>query len=291
MYRSQYLACFAVLAILVPESSAQGQGVLQQLRQDVQNESESKEEDDKRDRSRRHCDEYYDCEDNSFWNLIGTIFVQGVAYGITAPFWGPPVLVGDDYSSVSYLSCYPYQHDGSGFILRETRLPRSDDMFVWSLRVRGEYADDFDSLTRYGGRVLWESRNRFGLDTSIDYRREWLETARYDELWNGDFNIVFRFAESEQLMMRTGLGTNFLALGDDTEFGFNFTYAADWFPERPWIFSAEIDWGWLGHAGLFHARTTAGVNIQNVELYTGYDYFDVGSAQIGGLVAGVQLWY
>lgn len=54
---------------------------------------------------------------------------------------------------------------------------------------------------------------------------------------------------------------------------------------------AEIDWGWLGHAGLFHARTTAGVNIQNVEVYTGYDYFDVGSAQIGGLVAGIQLWY
>ena len=133
--------------------------------------------------------------------------------------------------------------------------------------VRGEYADDFDSLTRYGGRVLWESRNRFGLDTSLDYYREALANDSHDDLWTGDANVVFRFAQSEYLMMRTGLGVNYMSADHGTDLGFNFTYGGDWFPMKPWIVSAEIDWGWLGDAGLFQGRATIGVNIQNVEVY------------------------
>jgi hypothetical protein len=34
-----------------------------------------------------------------------------------------------------------------------------------------------------------------------------------------------------------------------------------------------------------------GVNLGPVEAYLGYDYYDVGRTQIGGLVAGVRLWY
>ncbi len=290
MVRNRSLACLAFVIIMLLAPRAYGQGVLEQLRQDVQHEAEPQDDKDRHER-RHRCDEYCDAPENPFWNMIGAIFWQSAFYAITSPFWGPPVWIGDDYSRTTYLSCYPYQHDQSGFVLEEPRLPRSDDMFLWSLRMRAEYAENFDTLTRWGGGVLWESRSRFGLDTSLDYRREWLDTNRHDELWTGDFNVVFRFAQSEQLMMRTGIGTNYLALDDDTEWGFNFTYAADWFPARPWVLSTEIDWGWLGHAGLFHGRATAGVDIQNVEVYTGYDYYDVGSAQIGGWVSGVQFWY
>ncbi len=291
MYRIRALATAAMLAVALSAGLAHAEGVLQQLREDVQGTSDAPRDDDDSSRSRRHCDEYPDEVDNPFATAIASLFFQGAWYGITAPFWGPPVWIGDDYSHTSYLSCYPYQHDPTGYVLSESALPESSDVNRWSIRVRGELADNFDSLTRYGGRVLWESYNRFGLDSSVNYYREWLATGRHDELWTGDFNIVFRFAESPQLMMRTGIGANYLSVPHETDLGFNFTYAADWLPARPWIFSAELDCGWLGHAGLFHGRATAGINLGNVECYTGYDYLDVGSAQIDGLVAGIQLWY
>ena len=230
-------------------------------------------------------DDDCDCGDQSFREALGTLLF----YGVTAPFWGPPVWLADDYQAAAYLSCYPYQHDVSGFVLLNRDLPRSEDLFLWSLRVRGEYGDSFDGLTRFGGRALWESRHRFGIDTSVDYRRESLASGQQDELWTGDFNLVFRFAQSEQLVMHTGLGANYLTGDGSTDLGFNFTYCADWFPWQPWIVSVETDWGWLGSAGAFHGRATLGANLQNIEVYTGYDYFDVGSAQIGGLVAGIQL--
>jgi hypothetical protein len=53
----------------------------------------------------------------------------------------------------------------------------------------------------------------------------------------------------------------------------------------------EIDWGKLGAATLFHGRVTAGVQFHRFEVYTGYDYFDVGSTQINSLIGGVRLWY
>ena len=42
-----------------------------------------------------------------------------------------------------------------------------------------------------------------------------------------------------------------------TDLGFNFTYRVDIFPAKPWVFSAVLDAGTLGKAGLFRFRTTA----------------------------------
>jgi len=57
-----------------------------------------------------------------------------------------------------------------------------------------------------------------------------------------------------------------------------------------WVLSAEIDWGWLHHALLFHFRTTAGIVVHEIEVYTGYGYYDVGNTQISGWVAGIRVW-
>ena len=62
-------------------------------------------------------------------------------------------------------------------------------------------------------------------------------------------------------------------------------------PLEPFIFSSEIDWGRLGHAELFHGRATIGVEYRHVELYTGFDYFDVGQTQIHGWIAGTRIWF
>ena len=139
--------------------------------------------------------------------------------------------------------------------------------------------------------MLWESRHRFGVDTSLDFRRESLSADFVDELWTGDANVVYRFAQCDHLMVRAGVGLNYLADPQGTDIGLNLTYSADWLPFQPWIMSAEFDAGWLGNAPLLHARATVGANIRNVEVFTGYSYYTVGSSNIGGVIAGMQLWY
>ena len=183
--------------------------------------------------------------------------------------------IGDHYRYLGKFAAYPYENDEPGYMV----LPAGrDDTKFWSLRTRGEYADNFDGLQHFGGQVLWESAIRLGVDSTFDYRREASGQTLHDSLWMGDANVVFRFAQSEQLTMRTGLGMNWLADSNDSDFGFNFTYSGDWFPVQPWIFSSELDWGRLGNAGLIHVRTTAGVNYHHCEIYGGYDFTRIGSA-------------
>ena len=138
---------------------------------------------------------------------------------------------------------------------------------------------------------MLESSIRFGIDTSFDYRRETIASGIHDGLWTGDANIVFRFAQSQKLMMRSGLGVNWLSDQYGSDFGFNFTYGGDWFPTEPWVLSAEIDWGRLGRAELFHGRGTIGLNFRHWEIFTGYDFYHVGRAEVSGLVSGVRFWY
>ena len=125
----------------------------------------------------------------------------------------------------------------------------------WSGRIRFEYADAFDEISRVGGHMLLSTSARFGLDMQMSsYQEDLLGTAR-NELWLGDFNVIYRFAQSERAQFRTGLGLNWLDDPIDTDIGFNFTYGADVFPRKPWILSATIDWGTIGSAELYSTRS------------------------------------
>lgn len=224
------------------------------------------------------------CDDDG---TLSEYFGGALVAGLSSPFWAPRAVVGDTTLEPGFFLRYPYLHDQDG-ALAEYRFSEEVSR-TWLLRARSEYADDFDSLSKIGGAVLLEHAFRWGIDSEFNYRREEL-AWQYDHLWTGDANLVYRFAQSEQLQMRTGVGCNWLTDSIGTDLGFNFTYGGDWFPTKPLIISHEIDWGKVGHATLFHGRVTAGVNYHRLELYTGYDYFDVGKSQVSGLVGGVRLW-
>jgi hypothetical protein len=270
------------------------QGELGVLREEVRAAPAEEPSESERPREAKRCrrSREYDDEPYRAGEFVGGLiapFVWTIAAAAASPFWGPPLLVGDDYRSDASFPAFPYDENAPGFLMTDAHAPV--DLYPWSLRVRGEYADDFDGLMCVGGHVLWESACRFGVDSAFDYRRESVGNGVHDSLWTGDANAVFRFAQSERLMMRTGLGFNWLADAVGSDFGFNFTYGGDFFPAKPWIMSAEIDWGRLGRAALFHARATAGVSFRAIEVYTGYDYYDVGDAQLGGFVSGARFWY
>ena len=238
--------------------------------------------------SNQFCDSNGNCNDDGLSGLYAAgAYLAGCV--VASPFWVPKSLMDDDYSNRGYFPRFPYERELPGYLMIDPWVPQEPRF--WGGRLRGEYGDDFDSVSRIGGGLVLDTTLRIGLDTEFNYRRENLGAGRHDELWTGDANLVFRFAQSEHWAMRSGIGFNWLADTSDSNFGFNFTYAADWFPVRPWIVSTEMDLGTLGHRSLFHFRVTAGVQWHGVETYTGYDYFDVGSFQTNNLIGGVRLWF
>jgi hypothetical protein len=57
------------------------------------------------------------------------------------------------------------------------------------------------------------------------------------------------------------------------------------------VLSAAIDWGTLGHAGLFRFRTTAGVIVNRFEGCVAYEYRDIGTTRGNFLIGGVRVWF
>ena len=224
-----------------------------------------------------------DCDDHDGF-LIG-LSGRMAAFVVSSPFWGPRVAVEDQGFHHGYFARYPYRHGRDGFMSVDYEGDSS-----WLIRVRAGYADDFDVMSRIGGQILFDHASRFGLDTEFNHQREGFRAPVEDELWMGDANVVYRFAQSTKLQMRSGIGFNWLSDGVGSDFGFNFTYGGDWFPLNPWVVSTEIDWGRLGAAGLFHGRATIGFHYHRAEVYTGYDYLDIGNTQIDSLIAGIRFW-
>jgi hypothetical protein len=287
------LMIVSLLLGLVPTRGF-AEGRLSQARGEVRTASAPSEPAEKK-KSHDHDDDC-SCSDCCGHSTSGGPIFEFVAGAVvivaTSPFWGPPVLVGDRYADrLSFLD-YPYQHGYASGIVFDTQ-PDFGNYFVrnWQSRLQSEYIDNFDGLQSYAGQFIFESNFRLGFDTSMQYRREGITGGAVDELWTGDANVVFRFAQSEHLMMRTGIGFNWLSDDFGSDFGFNFTYSGDLFPCDPWVISAEMDLGKLGSATLVHLRSTVGVQFHRFEVYTGFDYYNVGGVGLNGLVAGVRLWW
>jgi hypothetical protein len=256
--------------------------------------------------------------------------VLAAAYVASSPFWLPRVLMHDD-SSQAHFPQFPYDNTQgylesdawlSGFTT-ETALaealggtgsqplastgananptdpPKGPLVTLsvdpsarrWGGQFRGEYGDNFGRLTGVGGELILETTSRFGIDTSFQHLTERLPGADDDHLNLGDCNLIYRFAQSPRAQMRMGLGANWLNDSTRTDLGFNFTYGGDFFPRKPWVLSSAIDWGTLGHAGLFRFRATGGVIVNRFEGYLGYEYLDIGSTQDNFLIGGVRVWF
>ena len=217
-----------------------------------------------------------------------------VGAGLTIPWWGPHVAMNDSFSTPGYFAHYPYQYDVGYMLIDPVEafgLPGPAEPYAWAARTRAEVGTDFSGIDWIGGRVAIDTKSRFGVESDFRYVLEEFTRSNSDSIWLGDANVLLRFAQCEWMQFHTGIGANFLSDTDESDFGFNFTYRVDAQPVRPLLLSAELDLGWLGHASVVHVRTTAGVAWGVSEAYVGYDLYDIGSAEIGGLVAGVQLWY
>lgn len=219
---------------------------------------------------------------------VGSSFDGGVIFTVVASPWLIPRSILEDKDEVLTMADFPYAENWDGYFVNQD--PQPEWTKPWSGRFLAESGTDFDGLQKYGGRLRLDTSSRWGLDTEWNFRRESLSSG-HDTLWNGDANLIYRFAQSRRAAFYTGLGVNWLSDRFGGNAGFNFTYSADFYPADPWVVSGSIDWGTLGHATLFHGRATVGVMLNRLEVFTGYDYLKLGGTSLPSFVAGVQLHF
>lgn len=282
----------AFLLLVTPLDAEEG--TLDQLRKDVYNPppptvtqpgsaaAEEKHDDQKHEDS-SHNEPGIPLDENATIGLGGLLL--GAA---TSPLWLPHFAVGDNLLDPLSFQEFPYASD-EGRMLGGELLVGEPKTCSW--QWRSEYVYQSQNVHRIGGRLLVEGASRLGMSTEFGQLSEGRRNGTTDELWLGNCNLLLRFAQSERMQWRFGAGVNWLADHGAGRAGFNLTYGFDFFPVRPLVASTELDWGQVGHASLFRFRTTGGVVWRHIETYTGYEYLDIGSTQLNGLIGGLRLWY
>jgi hypothetical protein len=227
----------------------------------------------------------YDPEDDEGWDLVdGSALLLLTGAVVSAPVWGPAVLLGDSYRAPGFFPPHPYEDSAGNLVIADEPYK---PLRPWSAQVSFAYGNDFAGLARYGGQALVSTTQRVDFDTEWNWYVE-DQPGGADSIHTGDANMMFRCAQSERVQLRIGLGLNWLVDEHDQDIGVNFTYGAQVFPIKPVVLTTELDWGTLGNAPLFHVRATAGAAFHGCELFAGYDYRSIGQADLQGPMLGLR---
>jgi hypothetical protein len=210
-------------------------------------------------------------------------------------------VLGDDYRVPAYFPAAPYALDYSGFLhtdyngsapcdTQEKNFWDLDYLKPWSLRLSLEDGNDFRGLDRLAGQFFLDTTWRVGLRANWNWFLESLGGGRPDEAVVGDADLMFRFAQSERVVMHAGLGFRMLSDSSRDRYGVNFAYGADFFPVRPLVLSPALDVGNVGSLLVLHGRATAGLVWGRWEVFAGYDFLRIGSVNLQGPLVGLRLW-
>jgi|GEM_PF-1538435 len=228
---------------------------------------------------------YYDGDDSTSEAELFVLSSMVAAWVLSLPVTVPQAIFGDDQIPGGFVK-YPFARAHTGSMLMNP-MP-GDHVESSHLRIRLDYADNFMAQQKISTHFIFESRNRWGVDASFDYLRESVAVGQHEQLWIGDVNVVWRFAQMENAQMRVGLGMNWQRTSLATENGINFTYGGDFYLSEPQVISADLDWGRLGSAGLFRIRTTYGRQIGRAKVYVGYEYLSIGDFKKNFLITGMS---
>ena len=69
--------------------------------------------------------------------------------------------------------------------------------FPFALRFDADYVEAFDNLDRINGHLLVSTASRFEFDARFQHLAERLANGRQDQLWTGDCNVTYRFAQND----------------------------------------------------------------------------------------------
>lgn len=230
-------------------------------------------------RGSSRCDD----EDDS-WNSFSGQFVF---MALTSPWWLPKATLEQEDEGPAQFPPAPYTtHDGY-LSIQESRSPTDG----WGGRISLDSGNNFNDITSLSGRLRLDTLHRIGFDGEWVWLHE-RNGGGGDDLVRGDANVVIRFAQSERAQFHSGIGLNWLSGSGDPDFGFNFTYGADFFPVDPVIISTSFDLGNVNHSSLIHFRGTLGLMVlDRLHLYSGYDVINFSGNSIHSLISGIEFWF
>ena len=157
----------------------------------------------------------------------------------------------------------------------------------WRKRLEVLYGNDLEDVNAFGLGLLLQQPTGIGFDTNLRlFREDYL--GQRDHLWLGDANLTFELINESIFQARAGIGLGWLTDAYGGNAGLNLTLGADLFLTDSVVMSGEVDFGSVGDADLLHARATVGYVIDHVELFAGYDHYDIGGVEINSLMSGIR---
>ncbi len=165
---------------------------------------------------------------------------------------------------------------------------QNGSMFGAGTRLRFDYSEDYGDEVRIHGQLMTQLTGQFGLDAEATWYDKTRNSDITEELWTGDANIVYKMDVS-RIALRFGGGAAYALRDGSADVGYNFTYGTDFYIRRPFLVSGEIDWGQISSDQLFHWRVTVGFVYGSLEIFGGYDSYELGEFEVDGPVAGLGI--
>jgi hypothetical protein len=242
-----------------------------------------------------------DTSDDTDGSGEGSVMGAFVFRALMVP-WSIPYYAIEDDETVSHdfsFQPYPYAAGAPGYLKRAeppvllaaegdevapaVSPPVTRKVVAGQLRFEESYLTS--ALFRTGGLARLLLPYRLELDT------EWslfadpnARTARYAGL--GAAHLGIRFAQSEHVIFRTGIGSRHWIDAQGAEYGADLLYGVDVFWGRPVTTTLEGDVGFVGEAFVGRVRGTVGATLGPVEVFAGYDHVGILGDGLGAALGG-----
>jgi hypothetical protein len=155
---------------------------------------------------------------------------------------------------------------------------RAEGGYIWGGVYRG----------RLGARLMMPFR--LELDADLNAFAEPRPEGGTDRATFGGGHLAVRFAQTEHVQFRTGIGYQQYGDALGVERGVDLLYGFEAELGARLILSASGNLGTAGHAFVAQARGSLGVMVGPIELYGGYDHIVIGGVELGGPTLGLRGW-
>ena len=242
-----------------------------------------------RDRRRRNCDD--DDDDSIVGDILGGIL--GAMFDAAFNGSSDDCDCGESMESSLpaiqlYFADYPYDDGYPGYMVPLSLSPWPPKTRLRQVWV--DYGTNFDDIQSVGAALRTEHNGGFGLDLRWRHYYEDLG-ATTDELGIGGVGVFARCLESEQGVLRLGLGVPLMEYEGDFDGGLSFTLGIDLFPTEPWTLGVDSEFGKLGSADFTRLRSTIGVTVRRTEFLTGAEYVKIEDVDFTNMIFGVRIWW
>ncbi len=194
-----------------------------------------------------------------------------------------------------YFSRWPYCRDTAyavpacWFDPPQDVLPPESELYEWASTLQTDYMRDIEGVDKLGQEFRIEHSSGFGIEADWNY---WWEPDGTDELRTGDANVTYIVHATDRVLIRMGVGGNWLHDSIGTEAGFNFTTSWRRYHRSKTSFGFDLDVGRVGKATKTHYRFTVGKLVNRWNFYVGYDYTKFGRVEgISGPIGGIQVHF